>query len=155
MSSESLGEGIQTNYRQALNNILRAMNLNYKCRLVLPEEVVAVTEADVWEWSQRISHYRHPLLWIPSFVHKGNRILGETSQFVNSVIFLVFFLLSMESQARSSRNARKIGGCEQTLCQPFAKPVPTLRQPVANPSPTFSANSLSKPLFPWTPQARV
>ena len=59
--------------------------------------------------------------------------------------------------APSLRNS-EIGGCKETLCQPFANPSPTLRQPFANPLPTFRqpfanlfCQPLSKPLFPWTP----
>ena len=53
----------------------------------------------------------------------------------------------------------EIGGCKEI---PFANPSPTLCQPFANPSPTFRqpfanlfCQTLSNPLFPWTPGTRL
>ena len=61
---------------------------------------------------------------------------------------------AMESQTRSSKRAfreLKMGGCNETLCQPCANPSPTFRQPFAN----LFCQPLSKLLFPWAPMTRL
>ena len=32
---------------------------NYRYRIVLPEELMSITETDLWEFQQKISHYRY------------------------------------------------------------------------------------------------
>ena len=32
---------------------------NYRYRIALPEELIAITETDVWEFQHKISHYRY------------------------------------------------------------------------------------------------
>ena len=39
---------IQNNYRETC--FLMAMNSNYRYRIVLPEELISITETDLWEW---------------------------------------------------------------------------------------------------------
>ena len=48
---------IQNDYRQT--SCLRAINSNYRCRIALPEELISITETDLWEFQQKISHYRY------------------------------------------------------------------------------------------------
>ena len=48
---------IQIDYRQTLS--LGEFISNYRYRIVLPEELIAVTETDLWECLQNISHYRY------------------------------------------------------------------------------------------------
>ena len=31
---------------------------NYRYRIVLPEELISITETDLWECQQKISHYK-------------------------------------------------------------------------------------------------
>ena len=47
---------IQNDYRQTL--IVRAINSNYRYRIVLLEDLVSITETDLWEYQQKISHWR-------------------------------------------------------------------------------------------------
>ena len=35
------------------------MSSNYRCRIVLPEEFISITETDLWECQQKISQYRY------------------------------------------------------------------------------------------------
>ena len=35
------------------------LSSNYRYRIVLPEEVVCISETDLWEFQQKVSHYRH------------------------------------------------------------------------------------------------
>ena len=35
------------------------INSNYRYRITLPEELICITETDLWEFQQKISHYRY------------------------------------------------------------------------------------------------
>ena len=35
------------------------MNSNYRYRIALPEELISITERDLWEFQQKISHCRY------------------------------------------------------------------------------------------------
>ena len=54
----SLGyRSIQIDYRQTF--FLRTIYCNYRYRIVLPEELISITETDLWECLQKISRYRY------------------------------------------------------------------------------------------------
>ena len=40
---------------------LRAPNSNYRCSIVLPEDLISITDTDVWKYSQKILHSRYRL----------------------------------------------------------------------------------------------
>ena len=48
---------IQNYHRQTF--FLGTINCNYRYRVVLPEELISITETDLWERWQKISHYRY------------------------------------------------------------------------------------------------
>ena len=48
---------IQIDYRQTF--VLGEMNFKYRCRIVMPEELLSITETDLWECQQKISHCRY------------------------------------------------------------------------------------------------
>ena len=50
--------GIQIDYRQTLS--LRGTNFQlYRYRIALPEELISITETDLWKLQQKISYYRY------------------------------------------------------------------------------------------------
>ena len=38
-------------------HLLVGSNFHYRYRMMLPEEVIAITETDLWEFQQKVSHY--------------------------------------------------------------------------------------------------
>ena len=48
---------IQIDYRQTF--FCEKLISNYRYKFVLPEELIAITETDLWEYQQKISHYRN------------------------------------------------------------------------------------------------
>ena len=45
------------NYRQTFS--WGKLISNYRYRIVLPEELISITETDLWKSPQKVSHYRY------------------------------------------------------------------------------------------------
>ena len=52
---------LQNDYRRTC--LLKAMNSKCRYRNMLPENFISITETDLWEWWQKISHYRYILFF--------------------------------------------------------------------------------------------
>ena len=48
---------IQINYRQTF--FLGENNSNYRYRIVLPEELISITQTNLWKSPQKVSHWRY------------------------------------------------------------------------------------------------
>ena len=90
---------IQDDYRQTF--ILRAINSNYRYRVVLPEEIISSTETDPWECWQKIPHYRI-LLPYPIHFHYRDRSVGMLAEFLTTVFSFHIQLISISSKRTNS-----------------------------------------------------
>ena len=119
---------IQNDERQTF--ILRAINSNDRYRIVQPDNLMSITETDLWECWQKISYYRCRLSLQFQLIFFTDTVFGLEANF-NSVImhFMVCAPLIFIASGKGAESLQKFRGNLRRICGEFSAMTPSRTTP--------------------------